>query len=150
MPGTEARKDAHHITRDWELIGEHIDGVRLREVRHVITRNGQTTEIHRDDWGICTDVMHVVHVMLRAGTLSAWHKHERQTDHIFCVAGMLKVALYDDRDASPTRVARHPERLARAELLRELLRPRVRLRGPRRVAAARRRGRDPVSVLTSS
>lgn len=103
MPGTEARKDAHHITRDWELIGERIDGVQLREVRHVVTRNGQTTEIHRDDWGICADVMHVVHVMLRAGTLSAWHKHERQTDHIFCVGGMLKVALYDDRDASPTR-----------------------------------------------
>lgn len=103
MPGGAARKDPHHISREWELLGDHIDGVALREVRHVITRNGQTTEVHRRDWELCADVAHVVHVMLRAGTLSAWHKHDQQTDHVFCVGGMLKIALYDDREASPTR-----------------------------------------------
>jgi dTDP-4-dehydrorhamnose 3,5-epimerase len=97
-----ARRDVQHITRDWELIGGHIDGVEIREVRHIVTRNGQTTELHRRDWEICADVAHIVHVSLRVGTLSAWHKHKEQTDHIFCVAGMLKVVLYDDREGSAT------------------------------------------------
>jgi dTDP-4-dehydrorhamnose 3,5-epimerase len=102
-PGTpSARKDRHHITADWELVGDRIDGVAVREVKHVVTRNGLTTEVFRKDWGITPEVMHVVHVMLRPGVVSAWHKHEHQTDHVFVVGGMLRVVLYDDRDGSPT------------------------------------------------
>lgn len=96
-------KDKPHITPEWQIERELIDGSLVREVRHVVTRNGQTTELHRVDWGLCEDVKHVVHVMLRVGTLSAWHKHELQTDHVFCVGGMLKVALFDDREGSSTR-----------------------------------------------
>jgi dTDP-4-dehydrorhamnose 3,5-epimerase len=37
------------------------------------------------------------------GIVKAWHAHRRQTDHICCVSGMLKLGLYDDREESPTR-----------------------------------------------
>ena len=36
------------------------------------------------------------------GVVKAWHKHEQQTDNIACVVGMIKVALYDGREGSPT------------------------------------------------
>lgn len=35
--------------------------------------------------------------------VKAWHYHRKQDDFITCVKGMLKLALYDDRDSSPTR-----------------------------------------------
>ena len=33
----------------------------------------------------------------------AWHKHEKQSDNITCVKGMLKLVLYDDREGSKTK-----------------------------------------------
>jgi dTDP-4-dehydrorhamnose 3,5-epimerase len=36
------------------------------------------------------------------GVVKAWHKHEKQTDNIACLAGMIKMALYDGRPGSPT------------------------------------------------
>jgi dTDP-4-dehydrorhamnose 3,5-epimerase len=35
--------------------------------------------------------------------VKAWHYHDRQTDHFVCVRGMIKLALYDERDGSSTR-----------------------------------------------
>jgi dTDP-4-dehydrorhamnose 3,5-epimerase len=104
-PGSpsSAQKDAHHITPEWELLGEHMDGVHVREVKHIVTRNGLSTEIFRKDWGITPEVLHAIHVMLRPGTISAWHRHAQKTDHLFLVGGMLRIVLYDDRDGSPTR-----------------------------------------------
>ncbi len=36
------------------------------------------------------------------GVTKAWHYHKKQTDHFVCVAGMMKLVLYDGRDGSPT------------------------------------------------
>jgi dTDP-4-dehydrorhamnose 3,5-epimerase len=36
------------------------------------------------------------------GVVKAWHRHRKQTDFIAVVAGMAKIALYDDREGSPT------------------------------------------------
>ena len=35
--------------------------------------------------------------------IKAWHKHEKQTDCFCCIAGKIKVGLYDDREGSATR-----------------------------------------------
>jgi dTDP-4-dehydrorhamnose 3,5-epimerase len=45
----------------------------------------------------------MIHVDFRPGALSAWHMHRNQTDHIFVVAGTIKVVLFDDREESATR-----------------------------------------------
>lgn len=37
------------------------------------------------------------------GIIKAWHLHKLQTDNIAVLKGMLKLALYDDREGSPTR-----------------------------------------------
>jgi dTDP-4-dehydrorhamnose 3,5-epimerase len=34
--------------------------------------------------------------------VKAWHKHEKQSDNMACVSGMVKLALYDARKGSPT------------------------------------------------
>lgn len=37
------------------------------------------------------------------GVVKAWHYHRRQTDHFVVARGMVKLALYDDREGSETR-----------------------------------------------
>lgn len=95
-------KDEPHVTPEWEFSLDLIDGVQLREVRNVVTSNGITTEVHRDDWGIVDGVQQVIHVSLRAGAISAWHMHELKTDHLMVVQGHLRAVLYDGREESPT------------------------------------------------
>jgi dTDP-4-dehydrorhamnose 3,5-epimerase len=103
LPITSAVKDAPHVTPDWTIARELIEGVQLREVRNIVTANGFTTEVHREDWGIVGSVEQIIHVALRGHAISAWHMHDRKTDHLFVVAGHLRAVLYDDRDGSPTR-----------------------------------------------
>lgn len=101
---SSAAKDRPHMTSDWNLRVERIDGVSVREVKHVVTANGHTTELFREDWGVVRrPIVHMVHVTLRPGALSAWHMHKLKTDHLFVVGGAVKAALYDDREGSATR-----------------------------------------------
>jgi dTDP-4-dehydrorhamnose 3,5-epimerase len=37
------------------------------------------------------------------GVVKGWHYHRKQTDYFCIVKGMMKVVLYDPREASPTR-----------------------------------------------
>jgi dTDP-4-dehydrorhamnose 3,5-epimerase len=98
-----AVKDEPHVTPDWDIALDLIEGVRTREVRNIVTANGITTEVHRDDWGIVDGgVEQVIHVSLRAGAISAWHMHERKTDHLMVVSGHLRAVLYDGREESPS------------------------------------------------
>jgi|SRR5215218_8632273 len=97
-----AVKDEPHVTPDWDVAVDLIDGVRQREIRNVVTANGVTTEVHRDDWGIVPGPEQVIHVSLRPGAISAWHMHERKTDHLMVVSGHLRAVLFDGRSESPT------------------------------------------------
>jgi len=99
-----AAQDEQLVTADWRSTADLIDGVVVHEVRNVPTRNGITTEVFRQDWGIVAgEVTHAIHVHFRAGAISAWHSHREKTDHLFVVAGLLRAVLYDDREGSPTR-----------------------------------------------
>ena len=98
MPG---RKDEAHIGRDWVVQRNLIEGVSVREVRHVVTANGVTTELFRPEWGLLPDgIRHAIHVSLRPGAISAWHLHGQKTDHLFCIAGHLRIVLHDAREGS--------------------------------------------------
>src|SRR5205807_1749227 len=48
LPG--ARKDSQQVNEDWERLGSTIDGVSVREVRHVPRDHGVITEIFRPEW----------------------------------------------------------------------------------------------------
>ncbi|MBI4381612.1 MAG: dTDP-4-dehydrorhamnose 3,5-epimerase family protein [candidate division NC10 bacterium] len=98
-----ARQARRTVTSSWEPVEPLIAGVQLKEVKNVVTDNGITTEIFRDDWALGgRPLKHIIFVSIRPGRISAWHCHRIKTDHIFVVRGLLKIALYDARETSPT------------------------------------------------
>lgn len=104
MESTTARKDTSHISRDWVLDRDLIDGVAVREVRNIVTANGITTELYRPDWGIVDGgVQQAIHVALRGNAISAWHQHRHRWDYIFVVGGHMRVVLFDPREGIPTK-----------------------------------------------
>jgi hypothetical protein len=63
---TAGRKDDAHIDRDWVVRRRLIDGVKVREVRNIVTGNGITTELYRPDWSFVDGtVEQAIHVALR-------------------------------------------------------------------------------------
>ena len=99
-----ARKDDAHIDRDWVVRRRLIDGVKVREVRNIVTGNGITTELFRPDWEFVEGgVQQAIHVALRGQAISAWHQHRQRWDYVFVVGGHLRIVLHDPREGSPTR-----------------------------------------------
>ncbi len=80
-----------------------IDGVRTKALRVVADERGRLMEMLRADDPEFTRFGQVYLTAAYPGVVKAWHYHERQTDNFVCVAGMMKLVLYDDREASPTR-----------------------------------------------
>lgn len=80
-----------------------IDGVvdRLLTVRP--DDRGRLMEILRSDDPLFEHFGQVYVTTTYPGVVKAWHLHKLQTDHMCAVAGMLRVALYDAREGSPTR-----------------------------------------------
>lgn len=102
LPG--AIKDRQQISEDWHKLGDTIDGVSIREVRHVPRDHGVITEIFRPEWDSAgLPVAQVYQSRLFAGALGAWSCHGRTTDRLFVNQGLVKVVLYDDRNGSNTK-----------------------------------------------
>jgi len=83
--------------------GTMIDGVKVKKLRVMPDERGRLTEILRKDDELFRGFGQVYVTTTYPGVVKAWHKHRKQTDNIACVAGMIKVALYDGREGSPTR-----------------------------------------------
>jgi dTDP-4-dehydrorhamnose 3,5-epimerase len=101
LPG--ARKDSQLVTKEWEKIEEQIDGVVVREVRHVPRDHGVITEIFRPEWDPTgLPVVHIYQSRLFPGAIGAWSCHGATIDRLFVNQGYLKVVLFDGREQSPT------------------------------------------------
>ena len=99
-----AIKDKQQISKDWQKLGDTIDGVSVREVRHVPRDHGVITEIFRPEWDPTgLPVVQVYQSRLFAGALGAWSCHGRTTDRLFVNMGLVKVVLYDGRESSKTK-----------------------------------------------
>jgi dTDP-4-dehydrorhamnose 3,5-epimerase len=79
-----------------------IDGVIIKRLRVIPDQRGRVMEILRRDDDLFQKFGQVYMTTTYPGVVKAWHKHEKQADHITCVAGMIKMALYDGRPGSPT------------------------------------------------
>jgi dTDP-4-dehydrorhamnose 3,5-epimerase len=80
-----------------------IAGVQIVELGNVLTRSGSLLEIFRKDWpSIAIGVQQVNWVHLNPGSVTDWHRHMLQTDHLVGVGGNIRLALWDDREDSPT------------------------------------------------
>src|SRR5512147_213073 len=80
-----------------------IDGVRVKPLRVVADERGYLFEMLRNDDPFFQKFGQSYVTAVYPGVIKAWHFHRKQTDHFVCVHGMIKVALYDDREGSPTR-----------------------------------------------
>jgi dTDP-4-dehydrorhamnose 3,5-epimerase len=107
------RKDAQTVLPGGSRAGgARIDGVRIHELGNVITRSGFMTEVFRTDWPVVgITVRQINWVELNPGAVTDWHAHQKQTDHLIGVSGNIKLALWDNRDTSPTKGATEIVRL---------------------------------------
>ena len=80
-----------------------IDGVAIRELRLIHDERGWLMEILRSDWPLFERFGQVYLTTVYPGVVKAWHCHKKQTDNVVCIKGMVKLALYDSRESSPTR-----------------------------------------------
>jgi dTDP-4-dehydrorhamnose 3,5-epimerase len=79
-----------------------IDGVKIKKLKVIPDERGRLMEILRRDDELFQSFGQVYMTTTYPGVVKAWHKHEKQTDNIVCVAGLIKMALYDGRPGSPT------------------------------------------------
>ncbi|HXG36582.1 MAG TPA: dTDP-4-dehydrorhamnose 3,5-epimerase family protein, partial [Dehalococcoidia bacterium] len=80
-----------------------IQGVEIKKlVRHADER-GFLMELLRSDDAFFSKFGQTYVSMNYPGVVRAWHYHKKQDDYFVCVKGMIKVALYDMREGSPTR-----------------------------------------------
>jgi dTDP-4-dehydrorhamnose 3,5-epimerase len=79
-----------------------IDGVKTKELRVIPDERGRLMEILRCDDNLFSNFGQVYMTTTYPSVVKAWHKHEKQTDNVACIQGMIKLALYDAREKSPT------------------------------------------------
>jgi len=82
--------------------GKLIDGVAVRRAKLISDERGRLGEIMRADDPWFENFGQVYVTSTYPGVVKAWHYHKKQTDHFYVIKGMLKVALYDEREDSPT------------------------------------------------
>jgi dTDP-4-dehydrorhamnose 3,5-epimerase len=79
-----------------------IDGVKIKKLRVIPDQRGRLMEILRNDEDLFQKFGQVYMTTTYPGVVKAWHRHEKQADNIACVAGMIRMAIYDGRPGSPT------------------------------------------------
>ena len=79
-----------------------IDGVKVKTLKVIPDERGRLMEILRRDDELFGAFGQVYATTTLPGVVKAWHKHEKQTDNVACVAGMIKLALFDGREGSPS------------------------------------------------
>lgn len=80
-----------------------INGVQIKILKRIPDERGRLMEILRSDDDMFTAFGQVYMTTIYPSVVKAWHYHKKQDDHIVRVKGMLKLALYDGREKSPTR-----------------------------------------------
>ena len=79
-----------------------IQGVSLKHLKVIPDERGWLMEILRCDDPQFTQFGQVYLTTAYPKVVKAWHYHKKQTDNFTCIHGMMKVALYDARNDSPT------------------------------------------------
>lgn len=79
-----------------------IEGVKIKQLRVIPDQRGRLMEILRSDDDLFEKFGQVYMTTTYHGVVKAWHLHKKQTDNVACVQGMIKLAVYDPREDSPT------------------------------------------------
>jgi dTDP-4-dehydrorhamnose 3,5-epimerase len=79
-----------------------IEGVAVRRIKVLADERGRLGEIMRADDPWFEKFGQAYFTTTYPGVVKAWHYHKKQTDHFCVIKGMVKLALYDRREDSPT------------------------------------------------
>lgn len=79
-----------------------IKDVKIKQLKVIPDERGRLMEILRSDDEVYKKFGQVYMTTAYPGVVKAWHYHKMQDDHFAVVKGMLKLALYDNREGSPT------------------------------------------------
>lgn len=82
---------------------QFIHGVKVKQLRWVPDERGKLMELLRCDDPVFEQFGQVYITTCYPGVVKAWHYHRNQSDNIVVIKGMARVALYDQREASPTK-----------------------------------------------
>ena len=82
--------------------GSVIEGVAVRRAKVLPDERGRLGEIMRADDPWFEKFGQVYFTTTYPGMVKAWHYHKKQTDHFYVIKGTVKIALYDQREGSPT------------------------------------------------
>jgi dTDP-4-dehydrorhamnose 3,5-epimerase len=80
-----------------------INGVLTVPLRRIPDERGTIFHMLRADDPHFLEFGEIYFTSVYEGVVKGWHKHRDMTLNYACVHGRVKVALYDDRDGSPTR-----------------------------------------------
>lgn len=80
-----------------------IAGVKIKKLKPIHDERGFLMEILRSDEEIFLKFGQVYITTAYPGVVKAWHYHKKQTDNFTVVRGTSKVALFDNREESPTK-----------------------------------------------
>jgi len=79
-----------------------IDGVRVKQLQRHVDERGFLMELLRSDDEVFQRFGQCYVALNYPGVVRAWHWHQEQDDYMAVVKGMVKLALYDAREGSPT------------------------------------------------
>nr|MBU1328563.1 dTDP-4-dehydrorhamnose 3,5-epimerase family protein [Candidatus Omnitrophota bacterium] len=79
-----------------------IQGVKVKKLKIIPDDRGRLMEILRSDEPIFQKFGQVYMTTAYPGVAKAWHYHKLQDDHFTCISGVMRLALYDSREDSPT------------------------------------------------
>jgi len=80
-----------------------IEGVQIKQLHKHVDERGFLMELLRSDEEIFRKFGQCYVALNYPGVVRAWHWHQRQDDYFVVIKGMVKLALYDPREGSPTR-----------------------------------------------
>ena len=80
-----------------------IEGVKTKLLKVIPDERGRLMEILREDDEMFERFGQVYMTTNYPGVVKAWHYHQKQTDNVVCISGMIKLVLHDGRDHSPTK-----------------------------------------------
>jgi dTDP-4-dehydrorhamnose 3,5-epimerase len=96
-----AKKSA--VDKTGALLRTPIEGLLFRPTRPVPHEDGHVAEVARADWELIVNPIVQVHTTTTfSGRIRAWGLHERSTDRLFVVSGLVKIVVFDGRRESPT------------------------------------------------
>jgi dTDP-4-dehydrorhamnose 3,5-epimerase len=80
-----------------------IEGVKIKQLNIIPDKRGRLMEILRSDDNVYKNFGQVYMTTVLPDVVKAWHYHQKQTDSMACISGMVLLVLYDNRKDSSTK-----------------------------------------------